>query len=147
MRELGRIPDRRQWVTLYLVDGRQWVTPYLPTWQWVTLYPATHRTKVNKLSLASSFSAIGCAVADPTNDTDPRVQAMLIAGFRRMSPGEKLARVSGMSQMVKQLALCDVRRRHPTADARELRLRVASRWLDAETMRRAFGWDPRVQGY
>ena len=41
----------------------------------------------------------------------------------------------------------DIRRRHPDATSREQQLRLASRWLPAETMRRVFGWDPDREGY
>jgi hypothetical protein len=81
------------------------------------------------------------------NDTHPAVEAFLIAGYQRMTVAEKLARVSAMSQAVQQLAVVDIQRRHPHADAREQALRLASRRLDAETMRRAFGWDPEREGY
>lgn len=81
------------------------------------------------------------------NDTHPKIEALLIEGYRRMSVGEKMARVTAMSRAVQELGLADVRRAHPHADERELALRLASRRLDAETMRRAFGWDPTTKGY
>ena len=52
-----------------------------------------------------------------------------------------------MSRAVQELALVDIQRRHPHADPREQALRLASRRLDGETMRRAFGWDPEREGY
>jgi hypothetical protein len=39
------------------------------------------------------------------------------------------------------------RRRHPNADEREQALRVASRWIEPELMKRAFGWDVHKVGY
>jgi len=45
------------------------------------------------------------------------------------------------------LALGDIQRRYPNADRRELQLRLASRWIEPELMRKAFGWDPNVEGY
>lgn len=81
------------------------------------------------------------------SDTHPSVEAFLVAGYRRMTVAEKLARVSAMSRAVQELALVDIQRRHPQADAREQQLRLASRRLDGETMRRAFGWDPEREGY
>ena len=85
--------------------------------------------------------------ADPTNDTHPAIEALLVEGYRRMSPSEKLERVWELTRALHALALQDVRRCHPEADARELALRVASRRLAPELMRRAFGWDPRIEGY
>lgn len=81
------------------------------------------------------------------SDTHPKIEAFLIEGYRRMSVTEKVARVTAMSRAVQELGLADVRRAHPDADARELALRLASRRLDAETMRRAFGWDPDTEGF
>ena len=83
----------------------------------------------------------------PTNDTDPRIEAILIEGYRRMSPAQKLAQVGQLTRTVQELARLDVRRRHPEADEHEQALRVASRWIDRDLMIRAFGWDVRVAGY
>lgn len=83
----------------------------------------------------------------PTNDTHPAIEAFLIEGYRKMSPSQKLERVRALTRAVQELALMDVRRRHPDADEREQALRVASRWLAPELMVRAFGWDAREVGY
>jgi hypothetical protein len=71
------------------------------------------------------------------------VEALLIAGYRAMSAAQKLERVRALNQAVQRLAAVDVRRRFPDADARETALRVASRWLSPDLMRRAFGWVDR----
>ncbi len=83
----------------------------------------------------------------PANDTDPRVDALLVEGYRRMSPAQKLERVRALTRAVRELALLDIRRRHPDADEREQALRLASRWIEPELMVRAFGWDVRKVGY
>jgi hypothetical protein len=85
--------------------------------------------------------------ASPTDDTDPAIEAMLIEGYRRMSPSQKLERVRALTRAVQQLALLDIRRRHPGADEREQALRLASRRIEPELMLRAFGWDVREAGY
>ncbi|MDZ4806445.1 MAG: hypothetical protein SGI90_16445 [Candidatus Eisenbacteria bacterium] len=85
--------------------------------------------------------------ADPTNDTHPAIEALLVEGYRRMSPSQKMERVCELTRALHELALQDVRRRYPEAGVRELELRVASRRLAPELMRRAFGWDPREAGY
>jgi hypothetical protein len=81
------------------------------------------------------------------NDTHPKIEAMLIEGYRKMSPSQKLERVRALTRAVQEFALVDVRRRHPNADAREQALRVASRWIEPDLMARAFGWDVREVGY
>lgn len=85
--------------------------------------------------------------AETLNDTSPEIEAKMIEGYRKMTPQQKLERVSDMICAVRELAMADVRCRYPYASERELKLRVASRWLDPDLMVRAFGWDPRVEGY
>jgi len=84
------------------------------------------------------------AGADRVRDTSPEVEAYIAEGYRRMTPSAKIARVVALNAALLSLAEADERRRNPNADQREIDLRVASRWLDAETMRRAFGWDPQT---
>ena len=81
------------------------------------------------------------------NDTNPAIEAILIEGYRKMTPAQKLERVGALTQTVEELSLLDVKRRHPNADAREQSLRVASRRLDPEIMNRVFGWDVHKVGY
>jgi hypothetical protein len=83
----------------------------------------------------------------PTNDTDPRIEAVLVAGYRAMSASQKVTRVGALTRAVQELALLDIRRRHPDAEQRELALRLASRWIDADLMKRAFGWDVAAAGF
>ena len=81
------------------------------------------------------------------SDTSPEIERIIIEGYRKMPVWEKLRQVLELNQLVQQLALNDIRRRYPDADERELRLRLASRWIEPELMRRAFGWDPEKEGY
>jgi hypothetical protein len=81
------------------------------------------------------------------DDTHPLIQALIMEGYRKMSAAEKLQCVRRLTLAIQELALADVRRRHPRADAREQALRVASRWIEPSLMARAFGWDPRTAGY
>jgi hypothetical protein len=81
------------------------------------------------------------------DDTHPLIQALIVEGYRKMSAAEKLQCVRRLTLAIQELALADVRRRHPDADAREQALRVASRWIEPSLMVRAFGWDPRTAGY
>ena len=80
-------------------------------------------------------------------DTHPEIERLLIEGYRRMSPREKLQRVTEMNRFLDMLAWADVRRRHPDADEWECQLRVASRRIPAELMKKAFGWDVNEKGY
>lgn len=82
----------------------------------------------------------------PKSDTNPAIEALVIEGYRRMPPTEKLRKVQEMNEAVLQLAAARIRKEHPGLDERELRLRLAARWLDRTTMIRAFGWDPEKHG-
>ena len=79
------------------------------------------------------------------NDTHPTIEALQIEGYRRMTAAQKLAIVTRLTNAVHELALMDIRRRHPTASEHEQRLRLASRFSDAATMRRV-STGPHVKG-
>jgi hypothetical protein len=80
-------------------------------------------------------------------DTHPDIERIQIEAYRKMSPAEKWRRVEDLNRTLDALALADVRRRHPNANEYECRLRVASRRIPADLMRKAFGWNPEVEGY
>jgi hypothetical protein len=80
-------------------------------------------------------------------DTHPEIERRQIEGYRKMSASEKLKIVEEMTEFVNALVLADVRRRYPDADEQECRLRAASRWLPADLMQKAFGWDVEKEGY
>jgi hypothetical protein len=79
-------------------------------------------------------------------DTHPRIEAMLLEGYRRMTLGEKFERVQAMNETVLQMAAARIRSQYHPTTGRELRLRVAALWLGDDTMRRVFGWDPAIEG-
>lgn len=88
-------------------------------------------------------------VADrsPAEDTPPEVQAIMIEGYRRMAPAEKLQRVVDLNRAVESLARARIREQYgPDLSEREEDLRLTSLYLDRETMIRAFGWDPEIEG-
>jgi len=80
-------------------------------------------------------------------DTHPAIEAFIIDGYRRMTPAQRLERVAALTRTVQQCALADIRRRHPNASAQEQSLRLASRWLEPDLMRKAFGWDVDKAGF
>ena len=58
-------------------------------------------------------------------DTSPDVERMQIDAWRRMTPAEKAAIVTGLSIAVHRLAAAGVQHRHPGASTRERFLRLA----------------------
>jgi len=80
-------------------------------------------------------------------DTSLEVEQIMIEGYRKMPGWKKLKQVGELTQLVRQLAMNDIRRRYPLADDREVKLRLASRWLEPELMKQAFAWDLEKEGY
>lgn len=81
------------------------------------------------------------------DDTTPDVWGQLARRYRAMPPWQKVAIVRELNRRTTELALSDIRAKHPDATERELRLRLASRRMDPEVLRQQFGWDVREQGY
>ncbi len=81
------------------------------------------------------------------HDTPPHIQKVLIAGYRNMTPQQKLQRVSELTKAIQQLALARIRKQYGEISEREQRLRLAALWLNRKTMIRVFDWDPQKAGY
>ena len=83
-----------------------------------------------------------------STDTPPEVEEILLEGYRRMPPVEKLRQVFDLNRTAQRMAVLRIQARYgPNLAERELRLRLAALWLDREIMIEAFGWDPEVEGY
>jgi hypothetical protein len=74
-------------------------------------------------------------------DTDSKAFEVLNELQRKMTPGEKLASVLQMSEMMLRGYEDLVRKEFPDAGQREIFLRAAARRLGRETVIRAYGWD------
>jgi hypothetical protein len=79
-------------------------------------------------------------------DTPLDVEAKYLELWRARTDAQRLEKVLGLGRALNELACAEIRRRYPAATEREVRLRLASRSLDRETMIRAFGWDPAAHG-
>jgi hypothetical protein len=73
-------------------------------------------------------------------DTTEEAWAIVEEGLRRMTPRERVQRAISLTIFAHGFALANIRRLHPHEDERTHRLRLAARYIDAETMQRAFGW-------
>lgn len=81
-------------------------------------------------------------------DTPAEVEEGLLAGYRRMTPAEKLRRVVELNRTSQAMAAARLRAEYgPELSERELLLRLAALRLDRDTMVEVFGWDPEVEGY
>ena len=81
------------------------------------------------------------------SDTTHDAEKILIQGYRKMSPMQKMKIVSDMTITVQHFALARIRKQYPGCSEREQRLRLASLWLERETMIKFFNWDPQKEGY
>lgn len=81
-------------------------------------------------------------------DTSPEIEEMVLEGYRRMAPREKMQRIVELNRAVEEMAAARIRAQYgPDLPERELRLRLAALRLDRETMIEVFGWDPEEKGY
>ncbi len=80
-------------------------------------------------------------------DTRPEVEKIIIEGYRRMTPAQKLARVEDLRCFSRRLAAARIMSQHPDAGDREVQLRLGAVTLGRELMVRVFGWDPEREGY
>jgi hypothetical protein len=82
-----------------------------------------------------------------SRDTRPEVFTLLLEGYRRMTPAQKLARVADLSAASRQMAEARIRKEHPDADDSEVRLRLGALVLGRKTMLHVFSWDPAKEGW
>lgn len=70
--------------------------------------------------------------------------ALLERAYRAMTPRERVERAAALTILAHSFSLAQIRKEHPDEDERTHRLRLAARYIDAATMKAAFGW-PRDQ--
>ena len=81
------------------------------------------------------------------NEMDAMIEKIVVEGYRKMTSWEKMKRVSELNKAVQQLALSRIRKQYGDIPEREQKLRLASLWIDRDTMIRVFDWDPKIKGY
>jgi hypothetical protein len=96
-------------------------------------------------STARDVETVCASIGHVLTDTDPRAEAVIIEHLRRMTPAERLHRASELRSAALTLARARIRRWYGEIGEREMALRLASLWLDADTMRRVYGWDPDTE--
>lgn len=80
-------------------------------------------------------------------DTTPEAQRMQYELMRRLSPEQKLSLALALTETMRQLVLADVHHRFPEAGPEEIRRRFISRVLAREDVIRAYGFDPKAEGF
>jgi len=72
---------------------------------------------------------------------------VLLELLRRAPVWKRLQMIDQMHEVLRQLAMADIRRRYPHADNDEIKRRLAARVLSRTEVINAYGWDPDVEGY
>jgi len=72
-------------------------------------------------------------------DTSPEAWAVFLDIQRRMTPGEKIARVFELSALVKAMAVAGLRQRYPEASEEEIRMRAIRQRLGNELFEKVYG--------
>jgi hypothetical protein len=75
-------------------------------------------------------------------DTPTEVEVLMVERYRRMTPAQKAAKVASLTASTHAVALAGLRVAHPDATDRELKLRLALRYIDRDLLERAVGTLP-----
>jgi hypothetical protein len=76
------------------------------------------------------------------NDTSPAVTALVLEGYRKMTPAERLSRMNALTVDLRRLIVADVKRRRPNATDADVRAELARRWLPPELAERVLRTEP-----
>jgi len=82
-----------------------------------------------------------------SSDTSPDAQRKQYELMRQLSPSQKLLLAFELTEAMRNLVLADLHQRFPQADATEIRRRFIARVLSREDVIRAYGFDPKAEGY
>jgi len=80
-------------------------------------------------------------------DTSADAQCKQLELMRRLSPSRKLALAFELTNAMRDLILADLQHRFPQAGDAEIRRRFIARVLAREDVIRAYGFDPKAEGY
>ena len=80
-------------------------------------------------------------------DTSPEAQRMHCQLMRQLPGWKRLSLAFGLTHASRQLVLADIRHRFAEASDEEIRRRFIARVLPREDVIRAFGFDPKQEGY
>ena len=80
-------------------------------------------------------------------DTSPEAQRMHFQLMRRLPGWKRLTLAFELTQATRQLVLADIHHRFAEASDEEIRRRFIARVLPREDVIRAYGFDPKQEGY
>lgn len=82
-----------------------------------------------------------------SRDTSEDVERVLIEGYRRKTPGQRVALAADTTDCMRRFLQAGIRLQYPNASEEEIRKRFAARWLGRDWSVRLFGWDPNIHGW
>jgi hypothetical protein len=82
-----------------------------------------------------------------SRDTTVDAQRKHYQMMRRLSPTQRLALAFELTDAARNMILADLQHRFPRADREEIRRRFIARVLPREDVIRAYGFDPRSEGF
>jgi hypothetical protein len=82
-----------------------------------------------------------------SNDTTPEVQRKHYELMRKLSPEQRLSMAFALTDATRHLILADLRHRFPEANEDEIKRRFIARVLSREDVIRAYGFDPKAEGF
>ena len=80
-------------------------------------------------------------------DTTPEAQRKHYELMRQLSPEQKLSMAFALTDATRNLVLADLLHRFPGADEEEIKRRFIARVLSREDVIRAYGFDPKAEGF
>jgi hypothetical protein len=80
-------------------------------------------------------------------DTSVDAQRKHFELMRGLSPEQRLSMAFALTDATRQLVLADLQHRYPQADPEELRRRFIARVLPRQDVIRAYGFDPKAEGF
>jgi hypothetical protein len=82
-----------------------------------------------------------------SQDTTPEAQRKHYELMRKLSPEQRLSMAFALTDATRDLILADLHHRFPEADENEIRRKFIARVLSREDVIRAYGFDPKAEGF
>ena len=80
-------------------------------------------------------------------DTSAQVQRKHYEMMRKLTPEQKLSMAFALTDATRQMVLADLKQRYPHASEEEIRRRFIARVLSRQDVIRAYGFDPKAEGF
>lgn len=82
-----------------------------------------------------------------SQDTTPEAQRKHYELMRKLSPEQRLSMAFALTDATRNLILADLHHRFPEASENEIKRRFIARVLPREDVIRAYGFDPKAEGF